>query len=197
MSASEAPILRRPRPPLIAALRLLLPALAIVTFLAVIASAIVSARRGAESQTEVSRPIELIGPRLSGQDGKKRLFVITAGVAERETGAANRIRLHDPVLVRDPGGADQMQVTARSGIYDEVGGRLELSGDVRFTSPNGTSTTQAATYDARTGEVLGAEAVHAAGMAGQQLQAGSFAVKDKGASVVYKGGVHTRLNTKK
>jgi lipopolysaccharide export system protein LptC len=197
MSTSEVPVVRRPRPPLIATLRILLPAVAVATLLAVIGAAILSAWRGAENRAEVTRPIELIGPQLSGEDSKNRPFVITSATAERELGVANRIRLHDPVLVRDPGAADQMKVTAKSGVYDETAGRLDLSGDVKFTSPNGTSTTQAATYDARTGEVLGAAAVQAAGAAGQQLQAGSFAVKDKGDSVVYKGGVHTRLNTKK
>lgn len=197
MSASEVPVTRRPRPPLIATLRVLLPGVAVATLAAVVVSAIASAYRGAENQTEAARPIELIGPRLTGEDGKNRPFVITAATAEREASAVNRIRLHDPVLVRDPGGVDQMQVVARRGIYDEAAGRLELAGDVRFSSRNGTTTTQAATYDARSGQVLGPAAVQAAGISGQQLQAGSFAVKDKGASVVYKGGVHTRLNTKK
>ena len=197
MSTSEVPVVRRPRPPLIATLRVVLPGLAVATLLAVVGAAVLSARRAAESRTEVTRPIELIGPKLSGEDGKNRPFVITSVTAERELGAANRIRLHNPVLIRDPGGADQMKVTARSGIYDESASRLELTGDVQFTSPSGTSTTQAATYDAKTGEVLGAAAVQAAGASGQQLQAGSFAVKDKGGSVVYKGGVHTRLTPKK
>jgi lipopolysaccharide export system protein LptC len=196
MSTSEVPVVRRPRPPLIATLRVVLPGVAIATLLAIIGSAVLSAWRGAESRAEVTRPIELIGPRLSGEDGKNRPFVITSVTAEREPGAANRIRLHSPVLVRDPGSADQMKVTANSGVYDETAGRLELSGDVRFTSPSGTSTTQAATYDAKTGEVLGSAAVQAAGSSGQQLRAGSFAVKDKGDSVVYKGGVHTRLTPK-
>jgi lipopolysaccharide export system protein LptC len=195
MSASDAPAVRRPRPPLIAALRVLLPALAFATLIAVVGSGILSTRRGAETRAEVTRPIELIGPRLTGEDNKNRPFVITAATAEREAGV-DRIRLHAPVLVRNPGSPDQMQVLAKSGIYDEAAGRLELIGDVRFTSRSGTSTTPSAVYDAKSGEVLGQAAVQAAGASGQEVRAGSFAVKDKGQSVVYKGGVHTRINPK-
>ena len=197
MSASEVPVVRRPRSPLIATLRVVLPGVALATLLAVVVAAVRSAWRGAENSAQATRPIELIAPRLTGEDGKARPFVITSVTAERELGAADRIKLHNPVLVRDPGASDQTKVTADSGIYDETAGRLDLTGDVRFTGPDGTSTTQAATYDARTGEVLGTAAVRAAGAAGQRLQAGSFAVKNKGDSVVYKGGVHTRLNPKK
>lgn len=196
MSASQVSVTRRPRPPLIATLRVLLPAVAAATALAVIVAAGLSASRGAESQAAVTRPIELIAPRLTGEDRKQRPFVITAVTAERQDGAAGLIRLHNPVLVRNPGAPDQMQVTARTGTYDEASGRLELAGDVRLTSRSGSSTTQAAAYDAKSGEVVGGGAVRAAGASGEQVQAGSFAVKGKGGSVVYKGGVHTRLNPK-
>jgi len=198
-TASELPPIvrrRRKRPPLIATLRILLPAVAVVTLGAVIASAVASAYHAAEVKTAASRPIELIGPRLTGEDSKNRPFVITATTAERLDGAANRIRLNKPVLVRDPGGVEQMQVTAQSGIYDETAGRLELAGGVKLTNRSGSSTTPSAVYDAKTGEVLGAHAVQAAGGSGQ-VQAGSFAVTDKGKSVTYKGGVHTRLVPKK
>jgi lipopolysaccharide export system protein LptC len=97
--------------------------------------------------------------------------------------------------VRGQGGADQMRVTATNGVYDEAAGRLQLNGDVKFTGPNGAFTTPSAVYDAKTGEVLGSSAVQAAGASGQ-MQANSFAAKDKGKSVIYKGGVHTRLNVK-
>ena len=197
MTASEVPIPRRSRPPLISALRILLPALAVATLLAVIGTAVANAYHAAEIHTALTRPIELIGPRLTGIDSNKRPFVITALTAERENETAtSRIRLHSPVLVRDPGGDDQMQVTAQNGTYDETAGRLELVGDVKLTSKSGSSTTPSATYDAKTGEVLGANAVQAAGGAGQ-VRAGSFAVTDKGDSVTYKGGVHTRVIPKK
>jgi len=195
MTASEVPIVRRrPRPPLIAALRLLMPAVAVVVLLAVIVAAALSGLRNVAGSAATTRPIELVGPRLIGEDNKKRPFVITATSAERQD-SAGRIGLVSPVLVRDQGGSDQMQVTAAKGVYDETAGRLELTGDVRMTGPSGAFATPSAVYDAKTGEVLGAGGVNAASGA-NQLQAGSVSVKDKGKSVVYKGGVHTRLNVK-
>lgn len=196
MTVSEAPAVRRPKASLIPTLRIVLPLVAAATLVAVIATAVGNAYQAAETRGAASRPIELIAPQLTGEDSKSRPFVITATTAEREDGTANRIRLHDPVLVRDQGGADQMRVTARSGIYDEAVGKLQLEGDVKLTSPNGSFTSPSAVYDAKTGEVLGTNAVQGAGATGQQLQAGSFAVKDKGKSVIYKGGVHTRLTPK-
>jgi lipopolysaccharide export system protein LptC len=196
MTVSEAPVVRRPRPSLIATLRIVLPLVAVATLIAVIATALGSAYHAAASRTAANQPIELIGPQLTGEDAKGRPFVITAVTAERQDGSTNRIRLHNPVLVRDQGGADQMRVTAKSGIYDEAVGRLQLDGDVKFTGSNGSFTSPSAVYDAKTGQVLGSNAVQAAGGVGD-LHANSFAVKDKGKSVIYKGGVHTRIVPKK
>lgn len=194
MSASETQALRRPRPPVIATLRILFPVIAAAVTLTVVVSAASGMLRTAEKKTAADQPIELVGPRMVGQDNKKRGFVITAASAERIEGSA-RISLRNPVLVRDPGGADQVRVAARTGVYDQGAGKLELAGDVKMSGTAGDFATPAAVYDAKTGEVVGRGAVQAAGGVGQ-LQAGSFAVKDKGASVVYKGGVHTRLNVK-
>jgi lipopolysaccharide export system protein LptC len=193
MTAPEVP-LRRPRPPLIAALRILLPTFAAAVLLAVIVAAAATGLRNVAGAAATTRPIELVGPRLTGEDNRRRPFVITAASAEREDNSG-RIRLKAPVLVRDQGAADQMRVTAASGVYDEAAGRLELSGDVRLAGPNGAFATPSAVYDAKSGEVLGASGVNAAS-GSNQLQAGSFSVKDKGRSMVYKGGVHTRLNVK-
>ncbi|CAN7216515.1 LPS export ABC transporter periplasmic protein LptC [Phenylobacterium sp. LjRoot225] len=194
MTASEVPAVRRPRPPLIAILRILLPAVAGAVLLAVIVAVASSGLRNIAGAASTTRPIELVGPRLIGADSKQRPFVITATSAEREDGSG-RIRLNSPVLMRDQGGADEMRVTAAKGVYDETAGRLELTGDVRLAGPSGAFATPSAVYDAKSGEVLGAGGVKAASGA-NQLQAGSVSVKDKGKSVIYKGGVHTRLNVK-
>lgn len=155
MSASEVPVARRSRPQLIATLRILLPTVAVGTLVAVVATAIASAYQAAEIRAAATRPIELIGPQLLGEDSKNRPFVITAATAEREAGISSRIHLHSPVLVRDPGKPNQMRVTAKSGVYDEAAGRLELAGEVKFTSPSGSSTTPSAVYNAKTGKSSG------------------------------------------
>ena len=117
MTVSEAPAVRRPRPSLIATLRIALPVIAVATLVAVIATAFGNAYHAAASQAAASRPIELIGPQLTGEDTKNRPFVITAVTAEREDGSTNRIRLHNPVLVRDQGGPDQNR---QPGAFDDL-----------------------------------------------------------------------------
>jgi lipopolysaccharide export system protein LptC len=193
MPAAPALSARRPRPGLVAILRVLFPALAAAVLLAVVISAVSGMVRSAARRSAATQPIELTAPRMIGEDGKKRPFVITASTAERE-GATNRIRLVQPVLVRDPGTPQQTRVTAQSGVYDQTAGRLELAGDVKLTGPSGDFATPAAVYDAKTGEVLG-RGVQAAGRSGQ-MKAGSFSANDKGDSVVFKGGVRSRINPK-
>ncbi|CAN7325622.1 LPS export ABC transporter periplasmic protein LptC [Phenylobacterium sp. LjRoot219] len=195
MSATEAPAVRRPRPSLIATLRIVLPLLAVLILLTVLASVITGAFNSARVRAATTQPIEMIAPRLIGEDSQKRPFVISAATAQREDGSTNRIRLNNPVLIRDQDGADQMRVTAKGGVYDETAGLLELVGDVKMTGRAGEFTSPAATYNSKTGDIVGKGSVQASGSAGQ-LKAGSFQVQDQGDSVTYKGGVHTRLNVK-
>jgi lipopolysaccharide export system protein LptC len=194
MSATEAPAVRRNRPSLIATLRIVLPVIAGLVLLAVLASAVTGAFNNARVRAAATKPIEMIAPQLVGEDSKQRPFVISATTAQREDGT-NRIRLNAPVLIRDQGGDDQMRVTAKTGLYDETAGLLELTGDVRMTGRAGEFNSPAATYDSKTGDIVGKGSVQASGAAGQ-LQAGSFQVQDQGDSVTYKGRVHTRLNVK-
>lgn len=194
MPAAQAAPDRRPRPALIPVLRILLPAVAATVLLAVVVSAVSGMFRAMERRAAATQPIELVAPRMIGEDSKKRPFVLTADSAER-VGATTRIRLINPVLVRSPGEAEETRVTAKGGVYDQAAGKLELTGDVKLTGPAGDFATPTAVYDAKTGEVVGRGQVRAARREGQ-MQAGSFTVKDKGDSVVYKGGVRTRINPK-
>ena len=201
MSVAEAPPAARParpvrpRPPLIAALRLLLPALAVGLTLLVIGWAVVGALLGAGRETSAVAPMAITSPRLVGQDDKQRPYAITAVSATRDASMSARIHLDHPVLVRDQGGADNLHVTAAKGVYDEAAGRLELTGGVQITGSRGEFTAPTAVYDTKTGTVLGQAGVQGAGDLGQ-MRAGSFTVKDKGKSVIYQGGVHTRINPK-
>lgn len=194
MSATEASAAQRPRPSLIATLRIVLPAIAGLVLLAVLASTITGLFHSAKMREAATKPIEMIAPRLIGEDAKQRPFVITATTAQREDGT-NHIRLVTPVLIRDQDGPDQMRVTAKQGVYDESAGKLELSGDVQMMTRQGEFTSPAALYDSKTGEIVGRGQVQASGSSGE-LKAGSFELKDKGDTVTYKGGVHTRLNVK-
>lgn len=196
MSATEASAAHRPRPSLIATLRIVLPVIAGLVLLAVVASTVTGLFNDARIRAAATKPIEMIAPRLIGEDSKQRPFVITAATAQREDGTnTNRIRLNSPVLVRDEGGPDQMRVSAKQGVYDESASKLELAGDVHMTTQTGEFTSPTAIYDSKTGEIIGRGDIEGAGSAGQ-LKAGSVELKDKGDTVTYKGGVHTRLNVK-
>jgi len=195
MSATEASAAHRPRPSLIATLRIALPVIAGLILLAVIASALTGMFNNARVRAAATKPIEMIAPRLIGEDSKQRPFVITAATAQRED-ETNRIRLNNPVLIRDQDGPDQMRVNAKQGLYDESAGKLELTGDVHMTTRQGEFTSPTAIYDSKTGEIVGRGEIQAAGSGGEQLKAGSVELKNKGDTVTYKGGVHTRLNVK-
>jgi len=195
MSATEASAAHRPRPSPIATLRIVLPAIAGLVLLAVVVSAVTGMFDSARVRGAATGPIEMIAPRLIGEDSAQRSFVITAATAQREEGT-NRIRLNNPVLIRDQDGPDHMQVNAKQGLYDESAGQLELTGDVRMTTRSGEFTSPTAIYNSKTGQIIGRGQVQAAGSGGEQLQAGSVELKNKGDTVTYKGRVHTRLNVK-
>jgi len=187
--------LHRPRSRTIAVLRLALPAIAALALLSVAAAAAIEAVRAAPDKPGgAPPPMELAGPRLVGQDGKGHPFVITATRAIRENAASQQIKLDQPVLVRNEGAADQTRVTAPTGIYDEGARKLALSGGVKLDGPQGAFNTPAAVFDGKTGQIVGG-GVQASGSFGQ-VRAGSYTAKAKGNDVIYKGGVHSRLNVK-
>jgi len=199
MSATEAPAAHRPRPSLIATLRIVLPLIAGLILLAVILSVVTGVFNNARLRAATTKPIEMIAPRLIGEDSKQRPFVITAATAQREE-ATNRIRLNSPVLIRDQGGPDQMRVVAKQGLYDESAGKLELSGDVRMTNNRSEFTSPTAVYDSKSGEMVGSGQIQASGAAGSgksgSVKARSVEVQNQGDTVTFKGGVHSRLNVK-
>jgi len=177
----------------IARLRIGLLAFAGALFLLVIGWTIASALR--TPHDAAAPPLIVASPRLTGEDSKNRAFVITAAKATREPGSVQRIDLDQPTLDRDEGGADALHVTAAKGIYDQAAGRLYLSGGVRIDGQSGHFATPSTVYDTKTGGLIGAGAVQAQSEVGQ-LQAQSFSVSGKGRSVIYKGGVHARIERK-
>jgi lipopolysaccharide export system protein LptC len=197
MSAPDAVHdLRAPHPRaghrlLIVRLRLGLLVFAAALLLLVIGWTVSSAVQGPREMA--APPLVVTSPRLMGQDSRNRPFVISAASAARETGLSQKIGLDRPVLTRDEGGPDALHVSAARGVYDEAAGRLHLSGGVQIDGASGHFTTASTVYDTRTGSLIGAGAVKAQGDMGQ-LQAKEFSVSEKGRSVIYKGGVHARIN---
>lgn len=187
----------RRRSRLIRTLRIALPAAIVLIFLGLVGSVAWSTfsaqPRSAQGGDE---PIRLVKPRFVGRDDKGRAFVLTAESAIRDRLDYQRVMLTRPALVLDEGGPDEMRINGADGIFHEQNGKLELSGGVRLADTKNAFATAASLFDTKTGEVLGSGPIQGAGGLGE-INAKSYGVYDKGARMVFKGGVQTRIETKK
>lgn len=187
----------RRRSRLIRTLRIVLPATIVLIFLALAASVawstFSSQPRLARSQDE---PIRLVKPRFVGRDDKGRAFVLTAESAVRDRLDYQRVILKKPALVLDEGGPDEMRLNGADGIFHEQNQKLELFGGVHIADTKSAFATAASLFDAKTGEVIGSGPIQGAGGLGE-INAKSYGVYDKGARLVFKGGVQTRIETNK
>ena len=104
--------------------------------------------------------------------------------------------LKKPALVLDEGGPDEMRINGADGIFHEQNGKLELSNGVRMADSKNAFETAASLFDTKTGEVVGSGPIQGAGGLGE-IRAESYGVYGKGERMVFKGGVRTRLETKK
>jgi lipopolysaccharide export system protein LptC len=144
---------------------------------------------------DTSAPIHLTRPRLVGRDDKGRAFVITADAATRDPKDYQRIMLDHPTLVVDEQGPDPLRLVARAGVYHERDFKLELHGGVRLVGSKAAFDTAKSLYDTKTGEVFGSGPIQGSGSLGE-IAAKSYALYGKGDRMVFKGGVHTRLDRK-
>jgi lipopolysaccharide export system protein LptC len=144
---------------------------------------------------DTAGPIHLTRPRLVGRDDKGRAFAITADSATRDPHDYQRIVLDHPALVIDEQGPDPIRLVAREGIYREGEFKLDLRGGVRLVSSKAAFDTMASLFDTKTGEVVGSGPVHGSGSLGE-IAAKSYGVYGKGDQMIFKGGVHARLERK-
>ena len=187
----------RRRSRLIRALRVLLPALIVMIFagLAVsvawstFASQPLQARGGDE-------PIRLVTPRFVGRDDKGRAFVLTATSATRDRLDYQRVILQKPALVLDEGGPDELRINGADGVFHEQNGQLQLAGGVHIQNPKNTFDTATSVFDTKSGTVLGSGPIQGSGGLGE-IDAKSYGVYGKGERMVFKGGVHTRIESNK
>jgi len=207
MTAPDLSIIARPdrqvgierwrrRSRLIRLLRILLPA-TIGVIIAALAAAVVwnTVNAEPEQQRDPNAPIRLVNPRFVGRDDKGRAFVLTAVSATRDPQEYQRVLLERPALVVDEEGPDPLRITAHQGVYDEGSRKLEVSGGVRLSGAQGAFETADSLFDTKTGEVVGSGPIQGSGPLGE-ITAKSYAVQGKGEQMVFKGGVHTRLDMK-
>lgn len=177
-------------------LRIALPA-TIGLIIAGMAGAVVYNSLTAEplTQRDPNAPIRLVNPRFVGRDDKGRAFVLTAVSATRDPNEYQRVLLDRPALVLDETGPEPLKITAHDGVYNEGDRQLEVRGGVRLSGPKGAFETAHSLFDTKTGELVGSGPIQGSGALGE-IDAKSYAVQGKGEQMVFKGGVHTRLDMK-
>jgi lipopolysaccharide export system protein LptC len=187
----------RRRSRLIRTLRVVLPATIALIFVGLVGSVAWSTFNAQPKQAAGGdEPIRLVKPRFVGRDDKGRAFVLTAETAVRDRLDYQRVVLKRPALVLDEGGPDEMRINGADGVFHEQNGKLELSGGVRLADTKNAFATAASLFDTKTGEVIGSGPIQGAGGLGE-INAKSYGVYDKGDRMVFKGGVRTRIETKK
>ena len=176
-------------------LRLALPAVIGLILAGLAASVAYNALEARRAAANGGDPIRLISPHFVGRDSHGRPFILTSVTATRDPNNYNRVFLDKPVLIMDADGADPLHITAGSGVYHEDTGLLEVTHGVHLSGARGAVDTDSSVFDTKTEELSGSAAVHGAGSLGE-IRAKSYAVHDKGDTMVFKGDVHTRLQPK-
>lgn len=187
----------RRRSRLIRTLRVALPVLIAAIFLGLVGSVAWSTYNAVpRSARGGDEPIRLVTPRFVGRDDKGRAFVLTAESATRDRLDYQRVILKKPALVLDENGPDMLRINGADGIFHEQDGKLELTGGVSLADTKNTFNTASSLFDTKSGEVIGSGPIQGAGGLGE-IRAESYGVYGKGDRMVFKGGVKTRLETKK
>ncbi|MBA3810596.1 MAG: LPS export ABC transporter periplasmic protein LptC [Caulobacteraceae bacterium] len=151
-------------------------------------------KRQAAARKDATTPIRMVNPHFFGRDNQGRAYTLGARQAARDEQSFQRVLLAYPSVTLDMDGAHPSTLTAESGVYHEDSRILFLKGHVRAADSKSTHfATDEATVNTRTGVVNGAGARISRTPVGQ-LNSRSFDVYDKGDRVIFKGGVHARLN---
>lgn len=186
----------RRRSRVIRGLRILLPGL-IVAIVAGLAGSIAHSTLTAQPSVATSSddPIKLINPRFVGRDDRGRAFALTAASATRDPRDYQKVFLDKPALILDAEGPDPLHITGGAGVYHEGTRKLEVSGGVRLSGARAAFETATSLFDTKTGELAGPGPVHGSGSLGE-IDAKSYAVDSKQGRMIFRGGVHTRMESK-
>lgn len=137
--------------------------------------------------------IKMTNPHFFGRDTQGRAYMLTSRQAARDAQDINKVLLQFPQVSLDVDGAHPSTLTSDSGVYQEDTRILLLRGHVRADDAKATSfASDTAIVNTRTGTVTGGEINGQTAMG--NVRAGSYDVSNKGDRVIYKGGVHARLN---
>ena len=185
----------RARSRLIHRLRLALPAgiAAILLLLAgwVIAGAVM-ARLG-DQRPAGQALIHMTNARFYGRDSGGRPYELASAEASRDDADLKLVNLVRPVLTLDVGGDRSSRISADAGLYREDDRIVRLNGHVAVSNAEGdVFRTDRAIADTIQGTVVGPSPVEGVGPTGR-IDAQTFNIYDRGARVVFRGEVHSRM----
>ena len=180
---------------LVRVLRIVLPLTMIATVVSLVTLVTLhAARRDDAMQKDATTPIEMINPHFFGRDSQNRPYTLSARQAARDPRSFQRVLLSYPAVTLDANCANPSTVTADTGVYHEDSRLLYLQGHILANNASSSHfATDRAVVDTRTGAVSSPSALSSQTSAGA-VQSKGFDVFDKGDRVVFKGGVHARLN---
>jgi lipopolysaccharide export system protein LptC len=180
---------------LVHVLRWVLPTIMVLVVAALAGLVAVHAiKRQAAAHKDATTPIRMVNPHFFGRDNQGRAFTLGARQAARDEQSFQKVLLVYPSVTLDVDGLHPSTLTADHGVYHEDTRILYLKGHVRADNAKAsTFATDEAVVDTRTGVVKGASALSSQTPVGN-VKSGSFDVYDKGDRVIFKGGVHARLN---
>lgn len=180
---------------LVRILRWVLPAIMVGVVAALVGLVIAHAvRRQDAAHRDAVTPIEMVNPHFFGRDSQGRAYTLGARQAARDERSFQRVLLSYPSITLDTEGPHPSTLTADTGVYHEDTRILYLKGHVRAANAEESRfATDEAVVNTRTGTVTSPSALQGETPVGD-VQSRSFDVFDKGDRVVFKGGVHARLN---
>jgi lipopolysaccharide export system protein LptC len=153
-----------------------------------------AARRQAAAHRDAATPIRMVNPHFFGRDNQGRAFTLGARQATRDETSFQTVLLSYPSITLDVKGPHPSTLTADTGVYHEDSRLLFLRGHVRAdNAKQARFATDEALVNTLTGEVNGSAPLASETSTGD-VQSRGFDVYDKGDRVVFKGGVHARLN---
>jgi lipopolysaccharide export system protein LptC len=185
----------RARSRLIRRLRLILPA-AMATILALLAGWVVVGgvlARMSEGRAGGDALIHMTNARFFGRDSSGRPYVIGAAEASRDDTDLKLVTLRLPTLTLDAESDQATKISADQGLYREDDRMVRLNGHVALQTADGdVFRTDRVIADTVKGVVTGPTPVSGAGPTGE-ITAQGFDVYDRGARVVFRGEVHSRM----
>ena len=178
-------------------LRVALPAIMVglICVLAVLVGAH-AIKREASGRQDTTTPIRMVNPHFFGRDNRGRAYTLGARQAARDDRQFQKVLLQYPTVTLNVGSPHPSTLTADAGVFREDTRILLLTGHVRGDDAKTTTVaTDRAIVNTRTGTVTGQGPLSSRTRVGD-LNSKSFDVYEKGDRMVFKGGVHARLNPK-